>query len=41
MGIGKRRFMPLEHGEAYGLMRSIKTLLDPKGILNPGKMFLD
>ncbi len=41
VGIGKRRFMPLEHGEAYGLMRSIKSLLDPKGILNPGKMFLD
>jgi len=41
VGIGKRRFMPLEHGEAYGLMRSIKNLLDPKGILNPGKMFLD
>jgi glycolate oxidase len=26
---------------AIGIMRSIKDLLDPKGILNPGKIFLD
>jgi D-lactate dehydrogenase (cytochrome) len=31
-----------EHGaEALAVMRSIKTTLDPRGILNPGKMFLN
>lgn len=40
IGIGKRKFMKLEHGESYELMQRIKTLLDPKGLLNPGKMFL-
>lgn len=40
IGIGKRKFMKLEHGESYNLMQRIKTLLDPKGLLNPGKMFL-
>lgn len=42
VGIGKREFLPREHGEdAIAVMRSIKTALDPRGILNPGKMFLD
>ena len=40
IGIGKREFLELEHGaEALAVMRSIKATLDPKGILNPGKMF--
>ena len=40
IGIGKREFLELEHGaEALAVMRSIKQTLDPKGILNPGKMF--
>jgi D-lactate dehydrogenase (cytochrome) len=39
VGIGKRRFMEQEHGKALDLMRQIKTLLDPQGILNPGKIF--
>lgn len=39
VGIGKIRFMEKEHGESYKLMRQIKDLLDPKGILNPGKIF--
>ncbi len=33
--------MPAEHGSGYELMRRIKRLIDPKGILNPGKIFLD
>jgi D-lactate dehydrogenase (cytochrome) len=41
IGIGKRKFMPLEHGESYHLMRDIKNLIDPKGLMNPGKIFLD
>jgi D-lactate dehydrogenase (cytochrome) len=39
VGIGKRKFMPLEHGEGYQLMRQIKDLIDPKGLMNPGKIF--
>jgi D-lactate dehydrogenase (cytochrome) len=42
VGIGKREFLEQEHGpEALAVMRSIKATLDPKGILNPGKMFLN
>jgi D-lactate dehydrogenase (cytochrome) len=40
IGIGKRQFMPLEHGAAYDWMRKIKQLVDPKGLMNPGKIFL-
>ena len=40
IGIGKRKFMELEHGQSYQLMRSIKELIDPKGLMNPGKVFI-
>ena len=40
IGIGKRKFMKLEHKESYQLMRSIKDLIDPKGLMNPGKIFM-
>jgi len=39
IGIGKRKFMNMEHGESLQLMRDIKQLLDPKGLMNPGKIF--
>jgi len=39
VGIGKRKFMLLEHGESYELMRRIKNLIDPKGLMNPDKIF--
>ena len=40
VGLGKREFLEEEHGaEAMAVMRSIKTTFDPKGILNPGKIF--
>jgi D-lactate dehydrogenase (cytochrome) len=39
VGIGKRKFMQLEHGESYRLMKQIKDILDPKGLMNPGKIF--
>jgi D-lactate dehydrogenase (cytochrome) len=40
VGLGKREFLEREHGaEALAVMRGIKNSLDPKGILNPGKMF--
>ena len=42
VGIGKREFLPAERGEvAIELMRGIKKVFDPYGILNPGKIFLD
>ncbi len=41
VGIGKRIYQRREHGNAYDVMLSIKQVLDPKGILNPGKIFLD
>jgi D-lactate dehydrogenase (cytochrome) len=39
IGIGKRAFLAREHGDLLPLMRGIKGLLDPVGILNPGKIF--
>ncbi|WWC93158.1 uncharacterized protein L201_008125 [Kwoniella dendrophila CBS 6074] len=39
VGIGKREFLPLELGEGtLGVMRQLKNTLDPKGIMNPGKV---
>lgn len=39
VGIGKRKFMDLEHGKSYALMKKIKHLIDPKELLNPEKIF--
>ncbi len=39
VGIGKKKFMKREHGESLKLMKQIKELLDPNGIMNPGKIF--
>ncbi len=39
VGLGKIPFMAAEHGASLEVMRAIKKLLDPHGILNPGKMF--
>jgi D-lactate dehydrogenase (cytochrome) len=42
IGLGKRKYMPLEHGEAaLAVMRSIKNALDPDNLLNPGKVLPD
>ncbi len=41
VGIGKQRYMVKEHGAALDVMRAIKQVLDPNGILNPGKIFPD
>jgi len=41
IGLGKRKYLPLEHGEvAVDVMRAIKMALDPKNLLNPGKILL-
>ncbi|MDW8314908.1 MAG: FAD-linked oxidase C-terminal domain-containing protein [Rhodovarius sp.] len=40
IGLGKREFLAAEHGaEALAVMQSLKAALDPRGILNPGKIF--
>lgn len=40
VGIGKRQFMRQEHGESLELMQQIKNLIDPLGLMNPGKIFI-
>jgi D-lactate dehydrogenase (cytochrome) len=39
VGIGKRKFMSQEHGVSLEIMKRIKFLFDPNGIMNPGKIF--
>lgn len=39
VGLGKRKYMNEEHGSSLAWMRKVKTLFDPNGILNPGKVF--
>lgn len=40
IGIAKRPYMPIAMSEVnLNLMRGIKKVFDPKGILNPGKIF--
>ena len=39
IGLGKRKFMVAEHGTSLNWMQQVKSLFDPNGILNPGKIF--
>jgi glycolate oxidase len=40
VGLAKREFLPLEQSnELISLQKKLKRLLDPKGLLNPGKIF--
>jgi D-lactate dehydrogenase (cytochrome) len=39
VGVGKRIYMPAEHGSSLEWMKRVKALFDPNGILNPGKIF--
>ena len=39
IGQGKQSYLRAELGEAVAVMESIKQTLDPKGIMNPGKIF--
>ncbi len=42
IGLGKREAMLREHGaSSISVMRAIKQALDPLGLMNPGKIFLD
>lgn len=39
IGIEKKQFMELEHGDSLVLMKEIKRLVDPQNVMNPGKFF--
>jgi len=39
VGLGKKAFLHEEHGDIIPIMKGIKATLDPKNILNPGKIF--
>lgn len=40
IGLVQKEYMPLKYSEIHlNLMRGIKTVFDPNGILNPGKIF--
>ena len=41
IGLGKRGYMAREHGEGWQVMGQLKAALDPKNILNPGKVVPD
>ncbi len=41
VGFGKVTYLPREHGAALDAMRTIKRALDPKDIMNPGKLIPD
>jgi D-lactate dehydrogenase (cytochrome) len=38
VGVGKMRYLRAEHGDAIDTMRAIKRALDPKDLMNPGKI---
>lgn len=38
IGISKLKYLRREHGDAVELMTALKAALDPKGIMNPGKL---
>ena len=39
IGIGKKNFLRIEKGTSVDLMSEIKNAIDPKNIMNPGKIF--
>ena len=39
IGQGKQNYIRKEHGDAVDVMMMIKSTIDPKGIMNPGKIF--
>ncbi|TMF76673.1 MAG: FAD-binding protein [Chloroflexi bacterium] len=38
-GAVRARYMRAEHGDALDVMKRIKNVMDPKGLLNPGKIY--
>jgi D-lactate dehydrogenase (cytochrome) len=39
IGLGSQKYVAQEHGPALELMKGVKQLFDPQGILNPGKIW--
>ncbi len=39
IGLGHKAMFDLEHSHSVALMRQLKKVFDPRGILNPGKIF--
>lgn len=39
IGLGSQQYVAQEHGAALELMKGVKQVFDPKGILNPGKIW--
>jgi D-lactate dehydrogenase (cytochrome) len=38
VGLGKMKYLQAEHGEALEVMRAVKRALDPRDLMNPGKV---
>jgi len=38
MGKQRVKFAPREHGSSYILMKNLKKMMDPNGIMNPGTL---
>ena len=38
VGFGKLKYVEREHGDALSVMRAVKQALDPRGLMNPGKL---
>lgn len=38
VGVVRRQYAEMEHGQAWHYMKEIKKAFDPKGIMNPGKL---
>ena len=39
IGLNKKAYLAMEHGDSVSLMKLLKTSIDPKNIMNPGKIF--
>ena len=39
IGVGKKAHLRAEHGDAVEWMQAIKQLFDPRGLMNPGKIY--
>lgn len=40
IGLGKRAALVREHGDSIALMRGLKSVFDPHGLMNPGKVLM-
>ncbi|HEY4355264.1 MAG TPA: FAD-linked oxidase C-terminal domain-containing protein [Acidobacteriaceae bacterium] len=38
IGLGRKKFLPIEHGAGVDVMQAIKHAMDPENRMNPGKM---